>query len=73
MCEGGLGGRRRGDLLGNDWVCQTIPIAARRSVMSMVGGLDLHRGQITFDVVSTETGEVWRGRVGQPTRLRFRH
>jgi transposase len=41
--------------------------------MSMVGGLDLHRGQITFDVVSTETGEVWRGRVGQPTRARFRH
>jgi transposase len=41
--------------------------------MSMVGGLDLHRGQITFDVVSTETGEVWRGRICQPTRARFRH
>src|SRR5579862_8432580 len=40
--------------------------------MSMVGGLDLHRGQITFDVVATETGEVWRGRLGQPTRDRFR-
>jgi len=39
----------------------------------MVGGLDLHRGQITFDVVATETGEVWRGRLGQPTRARFRH
>jgi transposase len=38
----------------------------------MVAGLDLHRGQITFDVVSTESGEVWRGRVGQPTRGRFR-
>jgi transposase len=38
----------------------------------MVGGLDVHRGQITFDVVSTETGEVWRGRLGQPTRVRLR-
>lgn len=39
--------------------------------MSMVGGLDVHRGQITFDVVTTETGESWRGRLGQPTRARF--
>jgi transposase len=38
----------------------------------MVGGLDVHRGQITFDVVCTETGEAWRGRVTQPTRARFR-
>ena len=41
--------------------------------MSMVGGLDLHRGQMTFDVVSIETGEVWRGRVSQPTRARLGH
>jgi transposase len=40
--------------------------------MSMVGGLDLHRGQITFDVLATETGEVWRGRIWQPERERFR-
>jgi transposase len=40
--------------------------------MSMVGGLDLHRGQITFDTVEIETGEVWRGRVWQPDRARFR-
>ena len=40
--------------------------------MGMVGGLDLHRGQITFDVVATETeGEVWRGRIWQPDRERF--
>jgi transposase len=38
----------------------------------MVGGLDLHRGQITFDVASTETGELWRGRLFQPSRPRFR-
>ena len=41
--------------------------------MSMVGGLDLHRGQITFDVVTVETGELWRGRLTQPSRTRFRH
>src|SRR6476619_4198748 len=40
--------------------------------MSMVCGLDLHRQQITFDASETESGEVWRGRVGQPDRERFR-
>ena len=40
--------------------------------MSMVCGLDLHRQQITFDVLETESGEVWRGRVWQPDRERFR-
>ena len=40
--------------------------------MSMVCGLDLHRGQITFDALEVESGEVWRGRVWQPDRARFR-
>src|SRR3954451_20958979 len=40
--------------------------------MSIVCGLDLHRQQITFDAVETESGEVWRGRVWQPDRERFR-
>jgi transposase len=40
--------------------------------MVMVGGLDLHRRQITFDVVDVESGEEWRGRVWQPDRDRFR-
>jgi transposase len=40
--------------------------------MSMVCGLDLHRDQITFDALEVSTGEVWRGRVWQPDRLRFR-
>src|SRR4051794_25511958 len=40
--------------------------------MSMVCGLDLHRGQITFDALVTDSGEVWRGRVSQPDRERFR-
>jgi transposase len=34
--------------------------------------LDLHRRQITFDVVDVESGEEWRGRVWQPDRDRFR-
>lgn len=40
--------------------------------MTMVCGLDLHRRQITFDVLEVETGEAWRGRVWQPDRERFR-
>jgi transposase len=40
--------------------------------MTMVGGLDLHRRQITYDVLDVETGEIWRGRLWQPDRLRFR-
>lgn len=40
--------------------------------MSMVCGLDLHRGQITFDALIPETGEVWRGRISSPDRARFR-
>lgn len=40
--------------------------------MVMVGGLDLHRSQITFDVADQESGEVWRGRVWQPDRARVR-
>ncbi len=40
--------------------------------MSMVCGLDLHRRQITFDALEVESGEVWRGRLWQPDRQRFR-
>ena len=29
--------------------------------MPIVGGLDIHRKQITFDCLDTETGEVKRG------------
>lgn len=39
---------------------------------SMVGGLDLHRRQITFDIADAATGEVWRGKLWQPDRQRFR-
>ena len=45
---------------------------ARRSLMAMVCGLDLHRRQITFDALEVESGEEWRGRIWQPDRARFR-
>jgi transposase len=41
--------------------------------MSMVCGLDLHRGQITFDTLEVNSGEVWKGRLWKPDRYRFRH
>jgi transposase len=40
--------------------------------MSIVGGLDVHRRQITFDWVDHATGEVGRGRVAPATREVFR-
>jgi transposase len=40
--------------------------------MSMLCGLDLHRGQITFDGLVLESGEVWRGRIASPDRARLR-
>src|ERR1700674_4414516 len=48
------------------------PCSSERSLMSMVCGLDLHRGQIPFDALVLESGESWRGRVWQPDRERFR-
>jgi transposase len=39
--------------------------------MEMVGGLDLHRQQVTFDVVDCGSGEVWRGRLWQHDRVRL--
>src|SRR5437773_1666975 len=50
----------------------SVRARARRSLMAMVGGLDLHRRQITFDVVEVESGLEWRGRIWQPDRERFR-
>jgi transposase len=35
--------------------------------MPIVGGLDIHRKQITFDYLDTETGQVRRGQIARPT------
>ncbi len=40
--------------------------------MTIVGGLDIHRAQITFDYVDTDTGEVRRGRLEHPSRQELR-
>ncbi|MPZ63853.1 MAG: IS110 family transposase [Propionibacteriales bacterium] len=39
--------------------------------MSIVGGFDIHRAQITFDYVDTATGEVERGQVASADRRRL--
>jgi transposase len=40
--------------------------------MPIVGGLDVHRKQITFDYVDTVTGELRCGQIGQADRQRLR-
>ena len=40
--------------------------------MTIVVGLDVHREQITFDALDTQTGEVRRGRVRPADRQSFR-
>jgi transposase len=40
--------------------------------MPIVGGLDIHRKQLTFDYVGTETGEVKRGQIAPADRQHLR-
>jgi hypothetical protein len=40
--------------------------------MSIVGGFDVHRQQITFDYVDTDTGELRRGQIRPAARLVLR-
>ena len=40
--------------------------------MTIVGGLDLHRRQITFDYLDTVTGELHRGRIAPADREHLR-
>ena len=40
--------------------------------MPIVGGLDIHRKQITFDYFDTETGEVKRGQIAPADRVHLR-
>ena len=69
----------RGDFRGTSpaqtlqhWLCNQIRVRAlgrpreREEVpMPIVGGLDIHRKQITFDYLDTVTGEVKRGQVAR--------
>ena len=40
--------------------------------MPIVGGLDIHRKQITFDYLGTVTGQVRRGQVSSADRVHLR-
>jgi transposase len=40
--------------------------------MSIVGWFDVHRRQITFDCLDTETGETSRGRIAPADRSHLR-
>ncbi len=40
--------------------------------MGIVRGFDLHRRQITFDYIDTDTGEMSRGQIKPATRLEVR-
>ena len=39
--------------------------------MAIVGGLDIHRRQITYDWIDTDTGETCRGQLSPATRVTF--
>jgi transposase len=40
--------------------------------MGIIGGFDVHRQQITFDYVDTDTGQVFRGQIRPATRVVLR-
>jgi transposase len=40
--------------------------------MAIVGGLDIHRKQVTFDYVDTETGQLVRGQIAPADRVQLR-
>lgn len=40
--------------------------------MAIVGGLDIHRRQITYDWIDTDSGEMCRGQLSPATRLELR-
>jgi hypothetical protein len=40
--------------------------------MAIVGGLDIHRRQVTYDILDTDTGETRRGQLSPATRLELR-
>jgi hypothetical protein len=40
--------------------------------MAIVGGLDIHRRQITYDWVDTDTGQARHGRIQPATRVELR-
>src|ERR1700758_4341600 len=60
------------DRVGNSLGGVYAPPEREEVPMPIVGGLDIHRKQITFDYLDTETGEVQRGQVRPADRLHLR-
>jgi hypothetical protein len=55
--------------------CQVRAVSPREceeAPMGIVGGLDIHRKQITFDYVDTVTGQVSCGQIARAERARLR-
>ena len=59
--------------------CEGLPgtVAVRKrqvleEAIMIIGGLDVHRAQITFDYIDTDTGVVSRGQICPATRLALR-
>jgi transposase len=48
------------------------PLELEEVPMPIVGGLDIHRKQLTFDYLDTVTGEVKRGLVAPAGRVHLR-
>ena len=40
--------------------------------MAIVGGIDVHRGQLTYDYLDTDSGEIRRGQVRPANRKGLR-
>src|SRR6201989_2166442 len=64
--------RVRMDRVGNSRGACVRPAEREEVPMPIVGGLDIHRKQITFDYVDTVTGQVCRGQVSPADREHLR-
>ena len=49
-----------------------VPSEREEVPMPIVGGLDIHRKQLTFDYLDTVTGEVKRGQIAPADRVHLR-
>src|SRR3954453_16499238 len=64
--------RVRIDRVGNSLGARACAPELEEVPMSIVGGLDIHRKQITFDYLDTGTGQVHRGQVAPADREHLR-
>src|SRR3974390_3923454 len=64
--------RVRMDRVGNSQGGARAPPEREEVPMPIVGGLDIHRKQITFDYLDTVTGQVQRGQISPADRMHLR-